>query len=42
MEKKDLESKLQRRYEERYQIPVAIALGLLCLEVFLGERRRRG
>jgi Ca-activated chloride channel family protein len=42
MEKKDLESKLQRRYEERYQIPAAIALGLLCLEVFLGERRRRG
>ncbi len=42
MEKKDLESKLQRRYEERYQIPLAIALGLLCLEVFLGERRRRG
>jgi Ca-activated chloride channel family protein len=41
MEKKDLESKLQRRYEERYQIPLAIALGLLCLEVFLGERRRR-
>jgi Ca-activated chloride channel family protein len=41
MEKKDLESKLQRRYEERYQIPVAIALGLLCLEVFLGERKRR-
>lgn len=41
MEKKDLESKLQRRYEERYQIPAAIALGLLCLEVFLGERRRR-
>lgn len=42
MEKKDLESKLQRRYEERYQIPATIALGLLCLEVFLGERRRRG
>ncbi len=41
MEKKDLESKLQRRYEERYQIPAAIALGLLCLEVFLGERKRR-
>ncbi len=41
MEKKELESKLQKRYEERYQIPVAIALGLLCLEVFLSERRRR-
>ena len=41
MEKKDLETRLQRRYEERYQISAAIALGLLCLEVFLGERRRR-
>jgi Ca-activated chloride channel family protein len=41
MEKKELESKLQKRYEERYQIPAMIALGILCLEAFLGERRRR-
>ena len=41
MEKRELESKLQKRYEERYQIPALIALGLLCLEAFLGERRRR-
>jgi len=41
MEKKDLESKLQKRYEERYQIPAVIALGLLCLEAFVSERRRR-
>ena len=41
MEKKELESKLQKRYEERYQIPTAIALGLLCLGAFLSERRRR-
>lgn len=41
MEKRELESKLKKRYEERYQIPVVIALGLLCLEAFLGERRRR-
>ena len=40
-EKRELESKLQKRYEERYQIPALIALGLLCLEAFLGERRRR-
>jgi Ca-activated chloride channel family protein len=38
MEKKELGSKLQKRYEERYQIPAFIALGLLCLEVFLAER----
>jgi Ca-activated chloride channel family protein len=41
MEKRELESKLQKRYEERYQIPAFIALSLLCLESFLGERRRR-
>ncbi len=41
MEKRELESKLQRRYEERYQLPAAIALGLLCIEALLGERRRR-
>jgi Ca-activated chloride channel family protein len=41
MEKKELESKFRKRYEERYQIPAAIALGFLCLEAFLGERRRR-
>ena len=41
MEKRDLESKLQKRYEERYQIPAVIALGLLCLEAFVSERRRR-
>ena len=41
METRELESKLQRRYEERYQIPVAIALGLLFLEAFVVERRRR-
>lgn len=38
MEKKELGSKLQKRYEERYQIPAIIALGFLCLEAFMGER----
>lgn len=41
MEKRELESKRRKRHEERYQIPAIIALGLLCLEAFLGERRRR-
>lgn len=41
MEKKELESTFQKRYEERYQIPLVIALAFLCLEGFLGERRRR-
>jgi len=41
MEKKELKSKLQKRREERYQIPAIIALGLICLETFLSERKRR-
>ena len=41
MEKRELESKRRKRYEERYQLPAVIALGFLCLEAFLGERRRR-
>ena len=41
MEKRELESKLQKRFEERYQFPAAIALGLLCLGALIGERRRR-
>lgn len=40
MEKRDIESKLQKRYEERYQIPAAIALCILCLQALLGERKR--
>ena len=41
METRELESKRRKRYEEGYQIPAIIALGFLCLEAFLGERRRR-
>ena len=41
MERKELESKFRERYEERYYIPALIALQLLFLEAFLGERRRR-
>ena len=39
MEKRDLESTLQRRYEHRYQIPLALGLVLLAVEQILGERR---
>jgi hypothetical protein len=38
MEKRDLESTLQRRYEHRYQIPLALGLALLVVEHLLGER----
>lgn len=38
MEIKDIEGKSEKRYTERYQIPLALALVLLLLEVFIGER----
>jgi Ca-activated chloride channel family protein len=40
MEKREIESNMIKRYEERFQIPLAIALVLLCLEPFISERRR--
>lgn len=40
MEKKELESKLQKRYEERYQIPLLVALLLIIVEAFIGDRKR--
>ena len=40
MEKRELESKLQKRYEERYQIPLLIALFLIVIETFIGDRKR--
>ncbi len=39
-EKKALESRTIKRYEEKYQIFVALAVLLLCVEMMLGERRR--
>ncbi len=33
---------LRTRYEDRYQIPLAVALALLAIEAVLPERRRRG
>jgi Ca-activated chloride channel family protein len=39
MEKRELASTLERRYEHRYQIPLALALVLLVVEAVLGDRR---
>jgi Ca-activated chloride channel family protein len=39
MEKRELASTLERRYEHRFQIPLALALVLLVIEAVLGERR---
>jgi Ca-activated chloride channel family protein len=41
-EKKELESKTVKRYEEKFQIFMAIAWVLLCIECLVGERRRGG
>ena len=40
MEHRELESTLQRRFEQRFQIPLALALLLLLIEPVLGERKR--
>ncbi len=40
LEKQDFESKMEKQYNERFQIPLAIAFVLLLLEPMLGDRRR--
>ncbi|MFV1975065.1 MAG: VWA domain-containing protein [Candidatus Scalindua sp.] len=42
MEKREIKSKMVKKYYERYQIPLAVALILLCLEPFVRERKRKG
>jgi len=39
MEKRELQSTLERRFEHRFQILLAVALVLLVIEALLGERR---
>jgi Ca-activated chloride channel homolog len=39
MEKRELASTLEKRYEHRFQLPLAVALVLLALEPAIGERR---
>ena len=39
-EKKDLSSRSVKRYEDKFQIFLALALILLCVEICLGERRK--
>jgi Ca-activated chloride channel family protein len=40
-EKKALESRTIKRYEEKFQIFIAVAFALLCAEAMVSERRRR-
>ena len=41
MEKRELESKMKKSYQERFQIPLALAFTLLFLEPFIGQRRAK-
>ncbi len=40
MEIKDVEGQTEKRYTERYQIPLALALVLLLAELFRGDKKR--
>lgn len=40
MERRELEAKMAKRYEERFQIPLFLALVLLIAELFIGDRRK--
>lgn len=42
MDERELGTVLQTRYEERYQIPLAVALLALLAETLLGDRKRAG
>jgi len=41
MEERQLSTSLEKRYEQRFQIPLAAAVALLILELLIGEGRRR-
>lgn len=40
LEKRDIESKMKKRYQERFQIPLAIAIAILFLEPLISDRKR--
>jgi hypothetical protein len=41
MEKRELEGERFSQFEERFQIPLAVALVLLVSEMLVSDRRRR-
>jgi len=41
MDRKTMSSRLQSAYEERYPVPLALALALLAIEIALGDRKSR-
>jgi Ca-activated chloride channel family protein len=40
MEKSDTKDKMVKKYNEKFQIPLAAALLLLCIEMFIRERKK--
>ena len=38
MEKRDIESKMEKKYHQRFQIPLALAFFMLVVETFIGTR----
>lgn len=42
LEKRELSSTLERRFENRFQLPLALALLLLAIEPLIGDRRSPG
>jgi Ca-activated chloride channel homolog len=42
LEKKELESRLQQNFEDRFQYPLAVAFVFLAAECWLSERRKTG
>ena len=40
MEKREIKNKMVKRYEERFQIPLVLALILLCMEPFITEKKK--
>jgi len=40
LEKGETENKMIKKFEERFQFPLVLALLLLCIEPFIGERKR--
>ncbi len=41
MEKQEIKSKMEKHFHERFQIPLAIAFLLVCLEPLIGDRKRK-
>lgn len=40
MEKREIESKMVKRYDERFQIPLFLALIILCIEPFISRKKQ--